>query len=51
MHVMKRRRLVVVFVIALGCAQMLSLLTGAKTVSVCGAGACFTTASDGSQKP
>ncbi|MBC8009005.1 MAG: hypothetical protein H7067_02785 [Burkholderiales bacterium] len=38
---MKRRNLLAGFVVALGCSQMIGYLTGAKTVSACGAGTCF----------
>ena len=38
---MKRRNLLAGFVVALGCSQMVGYLTGAKTVSACGAGTCF----------
>lgn len=38
---MKRRNLLAGFVVALGCSQMIGFLTGAKTVSACGAGTCF----------
>jgi hypothetical protein len=43
MNVRKRKR-VWVFVALLAGAQLPSLWTGARTVSVCGAGACLTTA-------
>ncbi len=36
-----RRNLLAVIVTALGCSQMLGYFTGARTVSACGAGACF----------
>lgn len=38
---MKRRNVLAGFVVALGCSQMIGYLTGAKTVSACGAGSCF----------
>lgn len=38
---MKRRNVLAGFVVALGCSQMIGYLTGAKTVSACGAGTCF----------
>lgn len=40
MCVMKRRNLLALFVTALGCAQMVGYLTGAKTVGACGAVSC-----------
>ena len=39
-----RRKRVWVFVALLAGAQLPALLTGARTVSVCGVGACLTTA-------
>ena len=38
---MKRRNLLAGCLVALGCSQMIGFLTGAKTVSACGAGTCF----------
>ncbi len=38
---LKRRNLLAVFVVALACSQMIGYLTGAKTVSLCGAGLCL----------
>lgn len=38
----QRRTLLAVFVVALGCSQTISYLTGARVVSACGAGLCFT---------
>lgn len=38
---MKRRNLLAGCLVALGCSQMIGYLTGAKTVSACGAGTCF----------
>ncbi len=38
---MKRRNVLAAFVVALACSQMLGYLTGARTVSACGAASCF----------
>jgi hypothetical protein len=37
----KRSNFLAGIVVALGCSQMIGFLTGAKTVSACGAGTCF----------